>query len=75
MCDDIVNLGDLLIIPSENVIGVANVWPFAITENSGALESLETDQSFKQQLIHCPALLEAYTLYMELLSEDGVHIK
>ena len=38
-CDDVTN-GDVLWIPSENVIGVAATWPYAITEERGYLHGL-----------------------------------
>ena len=37
MCDENIKLGDLLIIPSEKVIGVADTWPVAVTASHGEL--------------------------------------
>ena len=42
-CDDDINTGDVLVIDNENVVGLAWVWPFALTENSGKLHTLEPD--------------------------------
>lgn len=36
-CDPEVKKGDLLYIPSEQVIGIADTWPIAITEKHGEL--------------------------------------
>lgn len=73
--DDNVNHGDLLVIPSEDVIGVADIWPFAITKNNGCLETLRTEQSFKKKLVLSPQLIEAYTLYVSLIEPGTIHIK
>lgn len=40
-CDENVAKGDLLLIPSEHVIGVADTWPFAVTDICGHLHSCE----------------------------------
>lgn len=32
-----IKIGDLLLIPSENVVGIAWAWPLAITRNHGQL--------------------------------------
>ena len=39
-----IKFGDVLIIESERVVGVADVWPLALTENTGELHGL-TDRS------------------------------
>jgi hypothetical protein len=38
-CDENIKNGDVLVIESEGVVGVADTWPFAITEAHGALHS------------------------------------
>jgi hypothetical protein len=39
-CDDTIRNGDILVIKSEGVVGIADTWPFAVTETSGKLHSL-----------------------------------
>lgn len=39
-CDDDINDGDILLIPSEQVVGVADTWPFAVTKKSGDLHGV-----------------------------------
>ena len=41
-CSDLVRTGDLLLIPSERVVGVAYTWPFAVTVERGALHGTIT---------------------------------
>ena len=38
-CRDDIATGDLLIIPSERVVGIADAWPIAITAESGELHT------------------------------------
>ena len=38
-CDDNINDGDTLVIKSESVVGIASVWPIAVTKNYGALHT------------------------------------
>ncbi len=40
-CDDTINTGDVLVIESEQVVGVAHTWPVAITRNNGVLHQLK----------------------------------
>lgn len=35
-CDENINQGDLLYIPSEGIVGLADTWPIAITKECGA---------------------------------------
>lgn len=39
-CDAEIKDGDILVIPSEGVVGIADTWPFAITAKRGALHGL-----------------------------------
>ena len=39
-CDGNVKKGDILLVPSEDVVGIADVWPIAITKNHGEFHSL-----------------------------------
>lgn len=38
-CSDRIEIGDVLIIPSEKVIGVASAWPVAITTEHGNIHT------------------------------------
>ncbi len=46
-CDDAISDGDVLIIESECVVGVAHTWPIAVTVESGALHSLKVGASIR----------------------------
>ena len=35
-----VDMGDVLYVPSENVVGVSYTWPFAITDERGDLHEI-----------------------------------
>jgi|GEM_PF-1428119 hypothetical protein len=48
MIGEEVSIGDILIIPSEKVVGVAYAWPFALTEDTGALHALANSDSFNR---------------------------
>lgn len=38
-CSDEIKTGDILFIPSEGVVGIADAWPVAVTANHGDLHS------------------------------------
>ncbi len=38
-CDDDLNDGDILHIPSEKVVGIVSTWPMAITKEYGSLHT------------------------------------
>ena len=40
-CDDDLKTGDVLLIPSEKVVGITNTWPLAITKEMGQLHGVE----------------------------------
>jgi hypothetical protein len=40
-CDDDLKTGDVLLIPSEKVVGITNTWPLAITKEIGHLHGVE----------------------------------
>ncbi|MFD7661283.1 hypothetical protein [Streptomyces sp. NPDC059788] len=40
-CRDDIQDGDVLVIEREQVIGIADTWPFALTENHGDLHTLK----------------------------------
>ncbi len=41
-CDVTIKTGDILLIESEEVVGIAGTWPFAVTKRTGALHSIES---------------------------------
>jgi len=52
-CDEGIKQGDLLVIESEGVVGVADTWPYAITEAHGSLHRLveRTDAGLIKMLL------------------------
>lgn len=40
-CDEQIQDGDILLIPNEGVVGVADTWPVAVTEERGCLHALK----------------------------------
>ena len=52
-CDEDIKRGDLLVIESEGVVGVADTWPYAITEECGDLHQLadRTDAGLTKMLL------------------------
>lgn len=42
-CDDTIRTGDMLVIESESIIGLAGAWPIAVTEAAGNLHHLDDD--------------------------------
>lgn len=38
-CDDAIHNGDVLLIPSEGVVGIADTWPVAVTFEAGKLHT------------------------------------
>lgn len=45
-CHEAIQNGDVLLIPSERVVGLANTWPVAITVESGELHSLSQPEDW-----------------------------
>ena len=41
-----VNAGDILIIPTEKVVGVCDTWPFAVTKECGSLHAVKDWAAF-----------------------------
>ena len=39
-CDETIRTGDILVIESEGVVGIADTWPFAITAETGKLHEV-----------------------------------
>lgn len=62
-CEDVTN-GDILWIPSEAIIGVADAWPYAITEERGHLHGLHGFNTLKKT---CHILGNDDTLIQEIL--------
>tara|TARA_R100001460_G_scaffold105737_1_gene152633 strand:- start:398 stop:721 length:324 start_codon:yes stop_codon:yes gene_type:complete len=42
-CNSEIKTGDTLVIESEGVVGLADTWPFAITDESGDLHSVNRE--------------------------------
>jgi len=40
-CDDNISRGDILIIESEKVVGIADTWPIAVTDFTGELHGVQ----------------------------------
>ena len=67
--DSSVARGDILIIPSENVVGVANEFPFAVSIECGELFRLDdVDLSTTRHFNHAYSIACA-ELYIDLLAE------
>lgn len=49
-CDEEIKKGDLLVIESEKVIGIADTWPVAVTTESGELHSVEPGYALEEVL-------------------------
>lgn len=50
-CNEIpVKTGDILIIPSEGVVGVSDTWPTAVTKNTGSLHGFEKGHRSIEQM-------------------------
>lgn len=41
-----VEMGDILIIPSEKIVGVCDTWPFAVTKECGSLHAVKDWAAF-----------------------------
>lgn len=44
-CDEYITMGDILLIASERVVGIAATWPMAVTPNAGALHTIDSNLS------------------------------
>ena len=53
-CDESITKGDLLIIESERVIGVADTWPIAVSREHGALHCLSNGELTEQLINSLP---------------------
>jgi hypothetical protein len=65
-CREEIKSGDILVIASEGVVGIADTWPFAITEAHGHLHTVEGDPTtyrdgkFKDAIEHARRNIDAY---------------
>ena len=51
-CDDDLKTGDVLLIPSEKVVGISDCWPMAVTKKAGHLHGVK--EGFKiEDLFAC----------------------
>ena len=69
-CSLDVKSGDILLIPRENVVGVAYVWPFSITTKHGALHSLVEGTVFEGKDAHLNASIEEAKKHIYPTAED-----
>jgi len=46
-CDSDIENGDVLVIAAEGVVGIADTWPFAVTENFGKLHRLHAHDTIE----------------------------
>ena len=44
-CNEEIKNGDILVVSSEQVIGIACTWPFAITENNGSFHTIANNDA------------------------------
>lgn len=65
MCDEDIHNGDILLIKSEGVVGIADTWPFAVTLRSGELHNIPT-RSGKIVAAATPSLIQAQELAASL---------
>ena len=49
-CDEDLKTGDVLLIPSEKVVGITNTWPLAITKEMGQLHGVEEGHKIEDLL-------------------------
>ena len=57
-CDDNIKQGDLLIIESEGVVGIADTWPVAITTECGDLHRIENHVEWAKSFDTAELVLE-----------------
>jgi hypothetical protein len=55
-CSDEIQKGDVLLIPTEHVVGIADTWPWAITEAHGDLHQLKEAEPIDPELAGLVAL-------------------
>ena len=65
-CDDDIAKGDLLIIASEGVVGIADTWPCAVTASRGELHGIGDWQATADHFGSWLPLIDAETLARQL---------
>jgi hypothetical protein len=50
-CDNSIQCGDLLVVKTEAIVGLAWTWPIAVTVASGELHSIVSDPEFTAAVI------------------------
>ena len=74
-CDEGIKDGDVLVIKSEGVVGVADTWPFAVTVKSGDLHSLKGDATEESVGAEKPVLAAGWRAARELAIGLGFEVK
>lgn len=61
-CDENIHDGDVLVIEAEQVVGVADTWPVAVTKEYGSLHALSPDATPEKWASEAgnPALLSGW---------------
>lgn len=61
-CDDTIQKGDLLLIESEGVVGIADTWPMAVTAKRGELHGIADWNAAAEHLGGWLAIIDAEAL-------------
>jgi hypothetical protein len=71
-----VNDGDVLVIESEQVVGVADTWPIAVTVNHGELHTLREGLRLEDsKLISEPVMAAGWKQAVQIAVEKGWQIR
>lgn len=65
---DRVEFGDILIIPSEKIVGVCDTWPFAVTKECGSLHAVKDWPEFYKG--HPSQRIQGYVLQAVMIARD-----
>lgn len=74
MCGPDVKFGDVLLIPNENVVGVAFAWPFAVTPITGSLHGLVAGYVFEGKDSFLNTSIEEAKKHIYPVVEEGSYI-
>lgn len=76
-CDDGIKDGDVLVIESEGVVGVADTWPFAVTVAHGELHTIKAGISPEQVAENQgkPALCTGWYDALKVAQEMGLKVR
>lgn len=65
-CSEGISDGDILVIESEEVIGVAGTWPVAVTVKNGELHTLAAGRTVEDVFDKEPEMVEGYKQAVKL---------